>query len=257
MNIHPTAIIHPGAVLASGVTVGPYAVIEDNVKIGRGTKIGPHTVIKPFVEIGEDNEIYQFASLGEVPQDLKFEGEESKLVIGDRNRIREFVTFNRGTKGGGGVTSIGDDGFFMAYTHVAHDCQIGNHVIMANGVQMGGHVHIEDYAFIGGLSALHQFVRVGTHSMIGGGSAVSQDVPPYMIIAGTRATLHGLNLVGLKRRGFSDEAVNGIKKAYKAVFKSGLSFKDAKERVLSECPGIPEVLLLLDFVESSGRGICR
>jgi len=257
LNIHPTAIVHPGAVLADDVTVGPYTVIEDKVKIGRGTKIGPHTVIKPFVEIGEDNEIYQFASMGEVPQDLKFGGEESTLVIGDRNRIREFTTFNRGTKGGGGVTRIGNDGFFMAYSHVAHDCHLGNHVILANGVQMGGHVHIGDHAVIGGLAALHQFIRVGEHSMVGGGSAVSQDVPPFTVIAGEHASIHGLNLVGLKRRGFSNETLDAIKKAYKAMFRSGLTFKDAKERVLSECGDVPEVVALLDFIESSERGVCR
>ncbi len=257
MNIHPTAVVDPGAVLAPDVTVGPYAVVYDKVKIGRGTKIGPHVVIKPFVEIGEHNEIYQFASIGEVPQDLKFGGEESLLVIGDRNRIREFVTFNRGTAGGGGVTSIGDDGFFMAYSHIAHDCRIGNHVILANGVQMGGHVHIEDHAIVGGLAALHQFVRVGTHSMIGGGSAVSQDVPPYTVVAGAHAALHGLNLIGLKRKGFDEDAVSAVKRAYRIIFRSGLALKEAKERVIAECGGAPEAARLIEFVESSERGICR
>lgn len=257
MNIHPTAIIHPGARLSEGVTVGPYAVIEDNVVIGKRTKIGAHAVIKPFVEMGEDNEIYQFASIGEVPQDLKFGGEESRLVIGDRNRIREFTTLNRGTKGGGGVTRIGSDCFLMSYAHVAHDCVIEDRVILANGVQMGGHVHIGYHAIIGGLAALHQFVRVGEHSMIGGGSAVSQDVPPYTNVAGNHAELHGLNIVGLKRRGFGDESLSSIKKAYSILFRSGLTVKEAVRKVADEVPETPEVRLLIDFVESSERGICR
>ena len=257
MNIHPTAIVHPGAILADDVTVGPYSIIEDNVRIGMGSKIGPHVVIKPFVEIGEDNEIYQFASIGEVPQDYKYSREDSLLVIGDRNRIREFVTLNRGTKGGGGVTKIGNDCFILAYAHVAHDCYIGNGVLIVNCVQMGGHVHIEDNAVIGGLAALHQYIRVGTHSMIGGGSAVPQDVPPYTNVTGNRASLHGLNLVGLKRRGFSDEAISAIKKAYKILFRSGLMFKDAKQKVLDEVVQTPEVVHLVEFVEGSERGICR
>lgn len=257
MNIHPTAIVHPGAKLAADVLVGPYAVIEDNVFIGKGTKIGAHTVIKPFVEIGEYNEIYQMASIGEVPQDLKFGGEETRLVIGHRNRIREFVTLNRGTAGGGGVTSIGDDCFFMAYAHVAHDCHIGNNVILANCIQMGGHVVIEDHAIVGGMTAIHQFVRIGVHSMVGGGSAVPQDVPPYTNVTGNRAELHGLNLVGLRRRGFSEESISSIKKAYQLLFRSGLKFKEARDKVLGEVTRTPEVEHLLDFVEQSKRGICR
>jgi UDP-N-acetylglucosamine acyltransferase len=257
LNIHPTAIVHPGAKLAADVTVGPYAVIEDNVVIGKGTKIGAHTVIKPFVDIGEYNEIYQMASIGEVPQDLKFGGEETRLVIGHRNRIREFTTLNRGTVGGGGVTSIGDDCFFMAYAHVAHDCHIGNNVILANCTQMGGHVVIEDYAIVGGITAIHQFVRIGIHSMIGGGSAVPQDVPPYTNVTGNRAELHGLNLVGLRRRGFSEESISSIKKAYQILFRSGLKFKEARDKVLAEVTRTPEVEHLLDFVEQSKRGICR
>lgn len=257
LNIHPTAIVHPGARLAEGVTVGPYAVIEDNVIIGRGSKVGAHAVIKPFVEIGEDCEIYQMASIGEVPQDLKFQGEQSKLVIGNRNRIREFATLNRGTAGGGGVTRTGDGCFIMAYAHVAHDCQIGNEVILANAVQMGGHVHIEDYAIIGGGTVLHQFIRIGTYSMIGGGSAVPQDVPPFTNVAGNRAVLHGLNLIGLGRRGFSAEDISALKKAYRIIFRSGLTVKDAKARLEGEAPLNPHVKRLMEFVASSERGVCR
>ncbi|HEY3346840.1 MAG TPA: acyl-ACP--UDP-N-acetylglucosamine O-acyltransferase [Nitrospirota bacterium] len=257
MNIHPTAIISPGAKLAEGVTVGPFAVIEDNVAIGRGTVINAHVVIKPFVEIGEDNVIYQFASIGEVPQDLKFGGEQTKLVIGNRNRIREYCTLNRGTQGGGGVTSIGDDNFMMAYAHVAHDCHVGSNIVIANAVQMGGHVTIEDHAIVGGLAAVHQFVKIGTHSMIGGGSAVSQDVAPYSMVAGNRAELHGLNLIGLSRRGFSPESISALKMAYKIIFKSGLILKEARAKVEAEVELVPEVKHLLDFISSSERGVIR
>lgn len=257
MNIHPTAIIDPGAKLAEGVTVGPFAIIDDKVTIGRGTKVGAHAVIRPFVEIGEDNEIYQFASIGDLPQDLKFGGEESRLVIGDRNRIREFATLNRGTKGGGGVTSIGSDCFLMAYAHVAHDCHLEDNVIIANAVQMGGHVHIGEHAIVGGLTAVHQFVRIGAHCMIGGASAVSQDIPPYVIAAGNRTELHGLNLIGLKRRGFSDESLSALKSAYRILFRSGLTIKEAVEKVKAEVAQATEVVNLLDFISSSERGICR
>ena len=257
MNIHPTAIISPGAKLAEGVTVGPYAVIDDNVFIGRNTKIGAHAVIKPFVRIGEDCEIYQMASIGEIPQDLKFGGEETWLEIGDRNRIREFATLNRGTQGGGGITKIGNDCFIMAYAHVAHDCIIGDHVIIANAVQMGGHVHIFDHAIIGGGSVMHQFIRIGTHSMIGGGSAVPQDVPPYTNATGNRAELHGLNVVGLKRRGFSDETLSALKKAYSVIFRSGLTLKEAIKKVEDEVPQTPEVRHFVEFISASERGVCR
>ena len=257
MNIHPTAIVHPGARLAEDVTVGPYAIIEDNVTIGKGTKIGAHAVIKPFVDIGEYNEIYQFTSIGEVPQDYKFGGEETKLIIGDRNKIREFATLNRGTVGGGGVTRIGNDCFILSYAHIAHDCIIEDNVLIVNCVQMGGHVHIGYHAVVGGLAALHQFIRIGAHSMIGGGSAVSQDVPPFTNVAGNHAILHGLNLVGMKRRGFSSESVAAIKKAYQIIFRSGLTFKDAKGKVLAEVAMTPEVDLMLDFIEQSKRGVIR
>ncbi|MBI5190002.1 MAG: acyl-ACP--UDP-N-acetylglucosamine O-acyltransferase [Nitrospirae bacterium] len=255
--MHPTAIIDPGARLADDVTVGPFAVIDDKVTIGRGTKVGAHAVIRPFVEIGEDNEIYQFASIGDLPQDLKFGGEESRLVIGDRNRIREFCTLNRGTKGGGGVTGIGSDCFLMAYAHVAHDCHLEDNVIIANAVQMGGHVHIGEYAIVGGLTAVHQFVRIGAHCMIGGASAVSQDIPPYVIAAGNRTELHGLNLIGLKRRGFPDESLSALKSAYRLLFRSGLTIKEAVERVKAEVVQAPEVVNLLGFIASSERGVCR
>ena len=257
MLIHPTSIIHPDARLAEGVTVGPYSIISENVHIGRGTKIGAHAVIKPFVKIGCDNEIYQFASIGEVPQDLKFGGEETWLEIGDRNRIREFTTLNRGTVGGGGATRIGSDCLIMAYAHVAHDCVIGDHVILANSVQMAGHVHIYEQAIIGGGTVIHQFVRVGEHSMVGGGSALPQDIAPYMIAAGNRAELSGLNIIGLTRRGFSAESIASLKKAYKMLFRSGLTVKDAVNKIREEVPPCAEVNRLIEFVTTSERGVCR
>lgn len=257
MSIHATALVHPGAKLGKNVSVGPYSIIEEDVIIGEGTKIGPHVVIKRYTEIGRDNEVYQFASIGDLPQDLKFSGEETRLVIGDRNRIREFVTYNRGTKGGGGITSIGNDGFFMAYTHIAHDCHIGNHVILANSVQMGGHVHIGDHAVIGGIVGVHQFVRIGEHAMIGGGSAVTQDVPPFTNVSSKRAELHGLNMVGLKRRGFSPEAIAALKQTYKLIFRSGMTMDEAVARVQDEVQLTDEVKYFIDFITSSERGIIR
>jgi UDP-N-acetylglucosamine acyltransferase len=188
---------------------------------------------------------------------LKFGGEQTKLVIGNRNRIREYCTLNRGTQGGGGVTSIGDDNFMMAYAHVAHDCHVGSNIVIANAVQMGGHVTIEDHAIVGGLAAVHQFVKIGTHSMIGGGSAVSQDVAPYSMVAGNRAELHGLNLIGLSRRGFSPESISALKMAYKIIFKSGLILKEARAKVEAEVELVPEVKHLLDFISSSERGVIR
>jgi len=257
LNIHPTAIIHPGAELAEDVVVGPYAVIEDKVKVGRGTKIGAHAVIKSFAEIGEYNEIFQFASIGDVPQDVKFKGEDSKLVVGDRNKIREYVTLNRGTVGGGGVTRIGSDCFILAYAHVAHDCIVEDHVVIVNAVQMGGHVHIEEHAVIGGLSALHQYIRIGRHSMTGGGSILSQDAAPYTTVVGNRARASGLNLVGITRRGFTPETIAALKKAYRVIFRTKATVKEARELLASEAAAFPEVNHMLEFVETTVRGVCR
>lgn len=257
MMIHSTAIIHPKAELAAGVEVGPYAVIGENVRIGKGTKVGPHTVIGGWTEIGEDNQIFHMASVGGIPQDLKYRGEETWLKIGDRNIIREFVTVHPGTVTGDSETTVGDGNLFMAYCHVAHDCHIGNHAIMANGSTLAGHVIVEDYAILGGLCAIHQFVRIGAHVMVGGGSMVGQDVPPFMVAAGDRARLRGLNLVGLKRRGFSDAILADIKKAFKILVRSGMKVKDALARIREEVPLSAEIVQLVDFVEKSQRGICR
>ncbi len=255
--IHPSAIVYPGAQLDADVEVGPYAVIGDDVKIGRGTKIGPSAVIQGWTEIGEENQIFHLASVGAIPQDLKYKGERTFLKIGNRNIIREFATIHLGTVTGDGETTIGNGNLFMAYSHVAHDCHIGNSVIMANGATLAGHITVEDYATLGGLSAIHQYVRIGSYVMVGGGSMVAQDVPPYMIANGDRATLHGLNLVGLKRRGITDETIYELKKAYKILVRSNLRVEEALEKIRKEIPLSPEISHLYKFVENSVRGICR
>jgi UDP-N-acetylglucosamine acyltransferase len=210
--IHPTAIVHPGAEIGARVAIGPYAVIGDHVRIGDGTTVGSHAVIDPYTQIGRDCRIFQFAALGGVPQSVKFQGEETVVRIGDGCTLREFVTIHRGTGFGGGVTEIGESCFLMAYTHVAHDCRIGRHVTMANNTTLAGHIEIGDHATVGGLVAVHQFVRIGDHAFIGGKSAVVKDIPPFVIAAGDRATLHGLNRVGLQRHGFPPETLAALKK---------------------------------------------
>lgn len=255
--IHSTAIIHPGAQLDSTVEVGPYAVIGDKVTIGAGTTVGPHAVIDGWTEIGCNNRIFQFASVGAVPQDLKFHGEESWLRIGDNNTIREFVTMHRGTEDGGGETIVGNNNLFMAYAHVAHDCRVGNRVILANGATLAGHVTVDDHAILGGLSAVHQFTRIGAHVMISGGAMVAQDIPPYTIAQGDRAKTVGLNLVGLKRRGFSAEVIRSIKNAYKLIFRSGLRLEEALARIDEKEEKSPELDLFISFVRDSQRGIAR
>jgi UDP-N-acetylglucosamine acyltransferase len=253
--IHPTALVDKAAELASGVSVGPYTIIQGRVVVGPDTEIGPHVVIKEFTTIGARCRIFQFASLGEIPQDLKFQGEESQLLIGDDNTIREFVTMHRGTVGGGGVTRVGDGNLFMAYAHVAHDCIVGHQVIMSNAATLGGHIVVEDRAIIGGLAAVHQFSRIGCHAFVGGASAVARDVPPYTIAYGNRAKLMGLNLVGLKRAGFSDATIQGLRQAYELVFLSSLNMKEALQRVRQELGHIMEVQRFLDFIESTERGL--
>ncbi|AAR35640.1 acyl-ACP--UDP-N-acetylglucosamine O-acyltransferase [Geobacter sulfurreducens] len=255
--IHPTAIVHPGAEIAEGVEIGPYVIIGAHVRIGRGTTVGPHTVIDGWTEIGEDNRIFNMASVGGIPQDLKYRGEETWLRIGNRNVIREFTTLQPGTVTGIGETVIGDDNLFMAYCHVAHDCVIGNRVIMANGSTLAGHVVVEDFAILGGLSAVHQFVRVGESAMLSGGAMVVQDVLPFTIASGNRAVSSGLNTVGLRRRGFSEELVGRIKKAYRLVIRSGLKLEEALRRIREEIPPSQEVDHFVTFAEKSERGLCR
>lgn len=255
--IHPTAIIYPGAKVDASVEIGPYAVIGANVTIGARTTVGPHAVIEGWTEIGQDNQIFQFACIGAISQDLKYAGEEAWLRIGDRNKIREFTTLHIGTADGGGETLIGSDNLLMAYTHVAHDCRVGNHVIMANNASLAGHVTVDDHAILGGMSGIHQFSKIGTHALISGGSMVVQDIPPYTIAQGDRAKTVGINLIGLKRRGFSSDALNKIKKAYKLLFRSGLRSEEALERIDAELGDCPEVKVFADFVRNSERGIAR
>lgn len=255
--IHSTAIIHPGAKIAENVSIGPYSVIGENVVIGSGTTVASHVVIEGWTEIGCDNKIYQFSSIGANPQDLKYAGEDTRLKIGDRNQIREFTTMNRGTAEGGGLTTIGNDNLFMAYSHVAHDCIVNDHVILANGATLAGHVEVESTAILGGLVAVHQFCRIGSHTMISGGAMVTQDIPPYTIAQGDRAKTVGLNLIGLKRRGFSEETIRGIKKAYRLIFRSGARLEDALAQVSSEIEPSPELDHFVEFIKDSQRGIAR
>ncbi len=257
MKIHNTAVVHPSAEIGEDVEIGPYCIIGEHVKIGTGTRIKSHVSIDGWTEIGEECVFYPFSSIGEPPQDLKFQGEVSWLRIGKNNVFREFVTLNRGTELGGGETVIGDHNFFMAYCHLAHDCRIGNHVVMANAATLGGHITIEDHSIVGGLTAIHQFVRIGRFAIIGGASAVPMDVPPFCNVTGNRAKLHGLNSVGLKRHEFSDEVIRELKKAYRILFRSGLLIQDAVEQVRKEVTDLPEVHELLDFLRDSKRGICR
>jgi UDP-N-acetylglucosamine acyltransferase len=255
--IHSTAIIDATAELDSGVEVGPYSIIGPRVRIGKNTRIGPHVVIDGWTEIGGECTIFQFASLGAVPQDLKYRGEESRVIIGSNNTIREFVTINRGTAQAGGETRVGSNNLLMAYCHVAHDCRIGSHVVLANAATLAGHIEMEDHAIVGGLAAVHQFVRLGSYCIIGGCSGVSQDIPPYMMANGQRAQLYGLNIEGLKRHRFPEEAVNNLKKAYRLIFRSGLTVEKALEQLESEIQNSAEVNHLITFIKASKRGIAR
>lgn len=255
--IHATAIVDSKADLDTNVEVGPYSIIRQNVSIGAGTVIGSHVVIEPYVTIGQDCHIFQHAAIGAVPQSLKFKGEKTDVKIGRGTIIREFVTVHRGTEFGGGLTEVGEENFLMAYTHIAHDCITGKKVIFANNATLAGHIVVGDHATIGGLVAIHQFVRIGDYAYVGGKSAVVKDIPPYVIASGDRATLHGLNSVGLKRYGFSQETLSLLKKAYRIIFRIGITLNEAIERVKAEVEQVPEVVNLIDFIKSSRRGITR
>lgn len=255
--IHPTAIIQPGAKLADNVSVGPYTVIGEHVVIGSGTTVASHVVIEGWTEIGSDNRIFQFSSIGADPQDLKYAGQETYLKIGDRNQIREFTTLNRGTAEGSGLTTVGDDNLFMAYSHVAHDCIVQDHAVLANGATLAGHVEVGSAAILGGLVAVHQFCRIGCHTMISGGSMVNQDIPPYTIAQGDRAKTVGLNLIGLKRCGFSEGTIRGIKKAYRLVFRSGLNLEGALQKIAEDIERSPELDHFVNFIKDSQRGIAK
>ncbi len=255
--IHATAIVDPSAKIADDVEIGAYSIIGADVEIASGTWIGPHVVINGPTKIGRDNKIYQFASLGEAPQDLKYADEPTRLEIGDRNTIREYVTFNRGTEDGGGVTRIGNDNLFMAYVHVAHDCLVGNKIVFANSASLAGHVEVGDYAILGGFTLVHQFSRIAPHCFTSMGSAVNRDVPPYVIVSGNYAQPHGINKVGLKRRGFSDESIRAIQNAYKLLVRSHRPRDEAMNEVRPLMDRFPEVKLFVDFIVSSKRGIVR
>ncbi len=252
--IHPTAIVDPEAELSAGVSVGPHAVIGPNVKIGEGTRIGSNVLIERDTTLGRECRIFHGAVLGTDPQDLKYGGEATELVVGDRTVIREYATLNRGTAASG-RTVVGSDCLLMAYTHVAHDCQLGDRVILSNAVNMAGHVVIEDWAIVGGVVPIHQFVRIGAHAFVGGGSRIPQDVPPYCKAAGSPPKLYGLNSVGLERRGFSEETRKALKRAYRILFQSGLNVSQGVERAFEEVEQLPEVVYLLDFIRRSERGI--
>lgn len=250
-------MVDPRAELDGDVEVGPYSIVGPRVKIGKGTRVKSHVVIEGHTTLGEGNLIFQFATVGSVPQDLKYKGEDSQLIIGHHNTIREFVSLNPGTAGGGMVTRIGDHNLLMMYCHIAHDCILGGHNIIANGATLGGHVVIEDFVIVGGLVGIHQFVKVGTSAILGAGSMVSKDIPPYCNATGDRARLRGLNSEGLRRRGLSKEQIEGLKKAYRIIFQSGLRVKEALGTVRKAIPNSPEVDHLVTFIEQSRRGVCR
>lgn len=257
-EIDPTAIVSANAVLASGVVVGAYAVIGPNVTIGSGTVVGPFTRIEGPTTIGERNQFYGHASIGGPPQDLKYKGEHTELAIGNDNVFREFVTINRGTTGGGGKTTIGSENFFMAYSHVAHDCHVGSHTIFANNATLAGHVEIADYATVGAFSAVHQFCRVGEHAFVGGGSMITQDVMPYAKTVASRDNRsYGINTIGLERKGFSKETVEALQRAYKILIRSKLRAEDALQKIEEELGNFPEARYLVEFVRASKRGIIR
>ena len=255
--IHPTAVIDPSAEIGAGVSIGPYSVIGPDVVIGDESWLGPHVVINGPTSIGRENKIFQFASVGEVPQDLKFEGEDTRLEIGDRNTIREFVTINRGTGVGGGVTRIGNDNLLMAYIHIAHDCIIGNNVILSNNASLAGHVTVADNVILGGFTLVHQFCTIGEHVFAGMGSAIAKDVPPYLIVTGAPATPHGLNKVGLKRRGFSEEQIRQLTRAYKILYRQGLSLDEAKQQLQKLGEEDDDVRLFSEFLQQTTRSILR
>jgi UDP-N-acetylglucosamine acyltransferase len=255
VEIHPSAIVHPGARLGQDVRIGPYAIVEDHVDLGDGSVIDAFATIKSHVSLGRENHIHSYACIGGDPQDIKYKGEATRLSVGDRNIFREFVTFNRGTVNGGGLTTIGSDSLFMAYVHVAHDCKVGDKVIFSNGVTLGGHVHVGSNTIIGGLSAVHQFVRIGEYAFIGGKTGVVQDIPPYMLAAGERAKLHGPNLVGLRRMPMPPETIHALKTVYRLLWRSNGLRQDAIAEAMAKLGGIPEVVRVIEFVQSSERGV--
>ncbi|MCX7960441.1 MAG: acyl-ACP--UDP-N-acetylglucosamine O-acyltransferase [Burkholderiales bacterium] len=255
--IHPTAIVAPQARLAADVTVGAYTIIGPGVEIGAGTWIGPHVVIEGRTRIGRRNRIHAFASIGGPPQDKKYAGEDTAVEIGDDNTIREYVTINRGTAYDAGVTRVGDDNWIMAYVHFAHDCQIGSHTVFANACELAGHVRVGDWAVLGATTLVHQFVRIGAHSFTGMGTYLDRDLPPYVRAAGNMARPYGINSVGLRRRGFAEETIVALKRAYRTLYRSGLGLAEARRELEAQARAHPEVRALAEFLDASVRGIIR
>ncbi len=256
-GIHPNALVDPGARIEAGVSIGPFSVIGAQVEIGTGSVIGPHVVIDGPTRIGRDNRIFQFASVGAAPQDKKYAGEPTTLEIGNGNTIREFVSIHRGTVQDGGTTRIGDDNLIMAYVHIAHDCTVGNHTVLANAASLAGHVRVDDYAILGGFSLIHQFCQVGAHAFTSMGSIINRDVPPYVTVAGNFAEPRGINSEGLKRRGFDAARITAIKRAYKTLYKSSLPLAEARARLALAADDAPDLRLLLDFIDRSERSLLR
>ncbi len=257
VDIHPSAVVSPRAKIGEGVTIGPYSIIGEEVTVGGDTVIGSHVVIDGSTVIGEKNRIYPFVSIGLPPQDVGYKGEDSRVIIGDENIIREFVTINRATTKQDRVTKIGNSNYLMAYAHIAHDCILGNSIIMSNAATLGGHIEIGDKAIVGGLVAIHQFVRIGAYAFIGGKTVTGKDIPPFMMASGDRAKLYGLNTRGLKREGFSQEKIDNLKKAYQIIWRDHHLLHEALERVRREIPSFEELQMLLDFLVSSKRGVVR
>jgi UDP-N-acetylglucosamine acyltransferase len=255
--IDPRAIVSPTAQLASDVTVGPFSIIGPNVQIGAGTVVGPHAVVTGHTTIGADNQIFQFASIGDAPQDKKYKGEPTRLEIGDRNIFRESCTMNRGTTQGHGVTRIGSDNLFMAYSHVAHDCHVGNKTVFANCASLAGHVEIGDWVTLGGLTAVHQFCKIGAHAFLAGGTIVQRDVPPFVMVAGNPAIPHAVNSEGLKRRGFTEEQIRNIRESYRILYRLDLKLADAMEKMRAMGASDPNIKMFADFVAASTRSIVR
>jgi UDP-N-acetylglucosamine acyltransferase len=255
--IHPTAIVHPGAKLGPGVAVGAYSIIGAEVELGENTQVGSHVIVDGRTKIGANNRIFPFCSLGAAPQDKKYAGEPTALEIGDGNTIREFCTFNRGTKQDLGVTRLGNENWIMAYVHLAHDCQVGNHTIFANNAQLAGHVRVGDFAILGGFTVVHQFVAIGAHSITAMGTILLQDLPPYVTAAGNTAKPYGINSEGLKRRGFGPDSIAAIKAAYKTLYKSSLSLEHAKQALAAQAESSPEIGLFVEFLRDSQRGLVR
>ncbi|MGO4151711.1 acyl-ACP--UDP-N-acetylglucosamine O-acyltransferase [Cupriavidus sp. YAF13] len=265
-QIHPSALVDPKAELAADVTVGPFSIVGPHVRLGSGTQVGAHTTIEGHTTVGADNRIGPYASVGGTPQDMKYRNEPTRLVIGDRNTIREFTTIHTGTVQDRGVTSIGDDNWIMAYVHIAHDCQVGNHTVFSSNAQIAGHVQVGDWAILGGMSGVHQFVRIGAHAMLGGASALVQDLPPFVIAAGdkggNKATPHGINVEGMRRRGFDAAQIAALRQAYKVLYKSDLSFETARNEIaqlIAQAEGTATAPLqdFLDFIAATQRGIVR